>query len=127
MSSIENLRRAHKKLIDFNPSIITIKRERKIEKDGGLEIIREEIGNIRVRIFLEGEHVVPSLIRGLAGEKDIERKWGLIAEWNADIQASPYVQDRFSCELGDFEVVQVSEMIFGGECWGKYVELRRIK
>jgi len=122
-----NLRRQHIKwTISQNPVEITIHRTIKQDMGGYFEEIEEDIGPFIVRIFQQGSRI-PRETSTLAGTKNIDRGWGLLAEYTADIKAGSGVMDKFEVPgLGKFQVIAVYPQIVEGQVVGYQADLEKV-
>lgn len=112
--------------IQQNPTTITINRTEKIETGGGFEELHCEVGPFAVRIYQQASQA-PREVSTLAGTKQVDGTWGMLADWKADIRAGPNVLDEFTAPgLGCFRVVEVYQQIVNGELVGHQVTLERV-
>lgn len=124
---ITELRRQHITWnIEQNPTTIIIHRIEKIDMGGYFDEQKDEIGPLVVRIYQYGTWV-PQEVRTLGGTKQIDRTWGMLADWQADIKAGPNVLDKFEVpQIGSFQVVEVYPQKVGGEVVGYQVALEKV-
>jgi hypothetical protein len=125
--TLSEMRRQHLRwLIAQNPTVITIQRIEKLERNGGLAEVKTAHGPYTVRIFPASSRV-PQEVAGIPGTKQVVRSWALIADDEADIQAGPRVQDQFDAPgLGRFVVRVVYPQIALGERVGLQADLERV-
>jgi len=121
------LRRQHTKwAIEQNPTTITIKRTEKIDAGGYFEETHTEIGPFTVRIYQYGTWV-PQEVSTLAGTKQVDRTWGMLMDYEADVKAGPNVLDGFEVPgLGKFQVLEVYPQVVKGELVGYQVALEKV-
>lgn len=121
------LRRQHVAwTIQQNPLTVTIQRTEKIEKDGHLDEVQSFHGPYTVRIFRR-QTSAPQEISTLAGTKQVDRGWGLLAGHEVEIKAGANVLDEFEVEgLGMFQVLAVYPQIVQGEAVGYQVDLEKV-
>jgi len=83
------LRRQHTSwAIQQNPTTITIHRTEKIDMGGYFEEVESEVGPFVVRIYQYGTWI-PQDVSTLAGTKQVDKTWGMLADWQADIRQDP--------------------------------------
>lgn len=127
MKNIAEMRRKHTAWsIEQNPSIITINRQQKIEKDGYFKDSHTELEPQKVRVFVSKSRTTQT-ITTLAGQKQIDRYYGLLADHEADIKADIHTTDEFSVDGMTFEVKSVYPQRIAGELVGYQCELERRK
>ena len=102
------LRRQHTKwAIQQNPTTITIRRTEKIDVGGHFEEVKSEVGPFVVRIYQYGTWA-PRQVNTLAGTKQVDRTWGMLMDYEADVKAGSNVLDEFEVpDLGRFQVLEV--------------------
>jgi len=70
---------------------------------------------------------VPQEVSTLAGTKQVDKAWGMLADWQADIKAGPNVLDEFEVPgMGRFQVLEVYPQRVNGEVVGYQVALERV-
>ena len=121
------LRRQHTKwAIEQNPTTITIHRTEKIDAGGYFEEIESEVGPFTVRIYQYGTWV-PQEVSTLAGTKQVDRTWGMLMDYEADVKAGSNVLDEFEVPgLGKFQVLEVYPQVVKGELVGYQVALEKV-
>src|SRR5690606_14188932 len=121
------LRRQHTQwAIQQNPTTITIHRTEKMDAGGYFEEVESEVGPFTVRIYQYGTWV-PQEISTLAGTKQVERTWGMLMEYEADVKAGPNVLDEFEVVgIGKFQVLEVYPQVVKGELVGYQVILKKV-
>ena len=121
------LRRQHVKwAIQQNPTTITIRRTEKIDAGGYFEEVEREIGSFVVRIYQYGTWA-PQEVSTLAGTKQVDRTWGMLMDYEADVKAGPNVMDEFEVPgLGKFQVLDVYPQVVKGELVGYQVTLEKV-
>jgi len=124
---IVTLRRQHTKwAIQQNPVEIIIQRTEKVEVGGGFEEKESEVGPFVVRIYQYGTWI-PQDVSTLAGTKQVDKTWGMLADWQADIKAGPNVLDEFDVpEMGKFQVLEVYPQKVKSEIVGYQVALEKV-
>jgi hypothetical protein len=102
------LRRQHTKwAIEQNPTTITIYRTEKIDAGGYFEEVESEVGPFVVRIYQYGTWA-PQEVNTLAGTKQVDKTWGMLMDYEADVKAGSNVLDEFEVlGLGRFQVLEV--------------------
>jgi hypothetical protein len=124
---IVTLRRQHTKwAIEQNPTTITIHRTEKIDTGGYFEEIESEVGPFVVRIYQYGTWA-PQEVSTLAGTKQVDRTWGMLMDYEADVKAGSNVLDEFEVQgLGKFQVLEVYPQKVKGEIVGYQVTLEKV-
>ena len=112
--------------IQQNPGAITIQRTEKVDMGGYFDEVKSTKGPFTVRIF-QKDYTFPKEASTLAGTKQIDGGWGLIADWDADIKASSNILDEFDVpDLGHFIIVAVYPQIVQGEIVGYWADLEKV-
>lgn len=121
------LRRRHTAwAIQQNPTVIDIKRTEKTDAGGYFEEAESEVGPFTVRIFAQGTQV-PQEVSTLAGIKQLDKAWGILADWKADIKAGPNTLDEFEVPgMGSFQVVGVFPQVVNNELVGHQAILEKV-
>ncbi|GIO36206.1 hypothetical protein J41TS12_10670 [Paenibacillus antibioticophila] len=112
--------------ISQNPTQIVIHRREKIRKGGGHEEVESDLSPVTVRIFVARTQV-PQTVSVLAGTKQTDKMYSLLADEHADIKAGPNVTDRFEAFGETFEVVSVQPQRVQGVTVGYQADLERVK
>ena len=122
-----SLRRQHTKwAIQQNPTTITIHRTEKIDMGGYFEEVEGEVGSFVVRIYQYGTWM-PQEVSTLVGTKQVNRTWGMLMDYEADVKAGPNVLDKFEVPgLGKFQVLEVYPQKVKGEIVGYQVALEKV-
>jgi len=120
-------RRQHTKwAIQQNPTTITIHRTEKIDMGGYFEEVESEVGPFTVRIYQYGTWV-PQEVSTLAGTKQVDRTWGMLMDYEADVKAGSNVLDEFEVPgLGKFQVLDAYPQVVKGELVGYQVTLEKV-
>lgn len=121
------LRRQHISwAIQQNPTTITINRTEKIDAGGYFDEVHSEVGPFIVRIYQYGTWA-PQEVNTLAGTKQVDRTWGMLMDYEADVKAGPNVLDEFEVAgIGKFQVLEVYPQIVKGELVGYQVALEKV-
>ena len=124
---VVTLRRQHTKwAIQQNPVEITIQRTEKVDMGGYFDEVESEHGPYTARIFQKGSKI-PQEVSTLAGTKQVEAAWGLLADHEAEIKAGINVLDEFEVPgLGKFQVLEVYPQVVKGELVGYQVALEKV-
>lgn len=112
--------------ISQNPTQITIHRKEKVRKGGGYDEVESDLPPVTVRIFVTRSQI-PQTVSVLAGTKQSDKMYSLLADEHADIKASPTVTDRFTALGETFEVVSVQPRVVHGVVVGYQADLERVK
>ncbi|MGY0692622.1 hypothetical protein ACW2QC_07485 [Virgibacillus sp. FSP13] len=121
------LRKAH---IDWNinqnPTTISIKRTEKKRIGGGFDEVGSTVGPFVVRVFAKSSKSGKD-VSTLAGTKEVNTTWSLLADSNADIKSGSEVKDEFEVDvLGKFLVISVRPQIIQSAIVGYQVDLERL-
>jgi len=121
------LRRQHTKwAIQQNPTTITIHRTEKIDMGGYFEEVESEVGSFVVRIYQYGTWA-PQDVSTLVGTKQVDKTWGMLMDYEADVKAGSNVLDEFEVpEMGKFQVLAVYPQIVQGQVVGYQVTLEKV-
>ncbi len=126
MKSIVDMRRKHTKWsIEQNPVEIMIHRTEKRKKEGYIEEVESDVGPFTVRIFVANSSS-PQKVTTLAGEKQVDRYFGLLADHEADIQAGTDVKDEFEAMGMKFLVKSICPQTINSQNVGYQGELERV-
>jgi len=122
-----SLRRQHVAwAIQQNPVTIIIQRTEKTDAGGYFTETPSTHGPYTVRIFQRGTQV-PQTVSTLAGTKETDRTWGLLADYNADFKAGSNILDEFEVAgLGKFQVLNVYPQVVQGEIVGYQADLEKV-
>lgn len=112
--------------IQQNPTEITIQRTVKVDRGGYFEEETNEVGPFTVRIFLKGSQL-PQEVSTLAGKKQEDRGWGLLAGEDAQVMAGTNAKDEFEVPgIGRFQVVSVYPLLVRGVIVGYQADLEKV-
>lgn len=125
MNIVELRRKNTKFSIEQNPTEIKIKRTEKKKMGGYIDEIESDVGPFIVRIF-NSNASSPQKVTTLAGEKQVDRYFGLLADFEADIQAGTDVKDEFDAMGMKFFVKAIYPQIINNEIVGYQGELERV-
>lgn len=126
MTVVNALRAAHARAIAENPTEITVQRTEKVSMGGGFDEVTSQHGPYTVRIFQQGSRI-PQEVATLAGTKHIDKGWGLLADYQADLRAGPNVKDEFDAPgLGHFLIIAVYPQKVQGQIVGYQVDLEKV-
>lgn len=123
---VEALRRAQQQVIAENPVEITITRIERVEQNGGFDELQSTAGPFTVRVFQRNSGAFPQEVSTLAGTKHVDTRWGLLADWQADIRAGANVKDEFEAFGYRFLVVSVYPQTVYGQVVGYQADLERV-
>ncbi|MFA9457426.1 hypothetical protein ACERJO_11745 [Halalkalibacter sp. AB-rgal2] len=110
--------------IQQNPTDISIKRLVRVKAGGGFDEIEKDVGPFTVRLYVTSGS--PKAISVLAGEKQVDTYYGLLADCQSDIKADTHTTDSFKANGMEFEVKAVFPQTIGGEVTGYQCELERV-
>ncbi|MHC8516992.1 hypothetical protein [Sporosarcina sp. ITBMC105] len=126
MKSLVEMRRAHTKWnIEQNPVVVTIHRTEKRKGGGYIEEAESDVGPFTVRIFVSHSNTNQT-VTTLAGEKQVDRYFGLLADYQSDIRAGTTVKDEFVAMGMRFLVKAVYPQTINGQIVGYQGELERV-
>jgi hypothetical protein len=111
--------------IQQNPTQITVHRTEKVDMGGYFDEAISTLGPFTVRIFAEGNRM-PLDVTTLAGTKQIDKGWGLLADANANIKAGPNVLDEFDALGGHFIIKAVYPQYVKDELVGYQADLEKV-
>ncbi len=112
--------------IQQNPTTIVINRTEKTDMGGYFEEAKSEVGPFVVRIYQYGTWI-PQDVSTLAGTKQVDKTWGMLADWLGDVKAGPNVLDKFEVPgIGSFQVLEVYPQVVKGELVGYQVALEKV-
>jgi hypothetical protein len=121
-----DMRRKHTKWsIQQNPSTIMIHRIEKKKMKGYIEEVENDVGPFVVRIFVS-KSSSSQTVTTLAGDKQVDRYFGLLADHKADIQAGTNVKDEFEANGMKFLVKGVYPQTIKNEIVGYQCEIERV-
>ncbi|HBZ09122.1 MAG TPA: hypothetical protein DEO65_04430 [Bacillus bacterium] len=125
MNPVELRRKDTKWNIAQNPTTITIKRTEKIRAGGAIDEVELPVGPFTVRIF-SSKTAFPKTVTTLAGEKHVDQHYGLLADYEADIQAGTNVKDEFEVNGMKFIVIAVHPQSINGQIVSYQCELEKV-
>ncbi|NPV30499.1 MAG: hypothetical protein HPY58_12795 [Firmicutes bacterium] len=126
MTAANALRAANARAIAENPTQIAVQRTEKVDMGGYFDEVVSQRGPFTVRIFQQGMRI-PQEVASLAGTKQVDKGWGLLADYNADLRAGPNVKDEFDVPgLGHFVVIAVYPQKVQGQIVGYQADLERV-
>jgi hypothetical protein len=112
--------------IEQNPTKITVNRTEKTRSGGGFEENSPALDSIVVRIYTKSS-ASSKEISDLAGTKQRDVTWSMLADYNADIKAGPNVTDEFDVPgFGHFVIQSVRPQIVKGTIVGYQADLERV-
>lgn len=116
-SVVEALRRAQRQAIAENPVEITITRIEKVERGGAFEEKKSTVGPFLVRLFNRNSNVLVKEISTLAGMKQVDTRWGMLADWQAEFRVGSNVLDTFVA----FDTTFIITAIYPQTAYGQIV------
>lgn len=125
MNFVEMRRKNTKWSIEQNPADITITRTEKKDMGGYFEDIEATLTPQTVRVFSE-KSSSQQVVSGLIGEKQVDRHFGILADYEADIKAGTHVKDEFEADGMFFVIKSVYPQSINGEVVGYQGELERV-
>lgn len=125
--SFADVRRQHIAFnIGQNPTTISIQRMEKRRKGGGYKEVSTSLPPVTIRIYTARSQI-PKTISILAGTKQTDKTYGLLADEWADIKAGPEVTDRFIANGEHFEIVAIYPQMVADTLVGYQAALERVK
>ena len=112
--------------ISQNPTDIAIHRKENVRKGGGYEEVESDLPPFTIRIFVARTQV-PQTVSVLAGTKQTDKMYSLLADEHADIKVGPDVSDHFTALGETFEVISVQPQIVQGVTVGFQADMERVK
>lgn len=126
MDEVERRRQQVMWNIRQNPTEIMIKRTQKTPIRGHFEETKSEIGPFIVRLFKKSLGRKQE-VSDLGGTKQNDNGWGLLADYQADIQDSSTIKDEFDVPgVGHFQVASVFPQMLNGQAVGFQVDLEKV-
>lgn len=126
MESLEQRRKQIIWNISLNPISITVKRTKKTPLNGGFSQSESQHGPFIVRLFLQ-KSGNQNTISSLAGEKQVDNSWGMLADYTADIKSGTDMMDKFDVTgLGCFQISKVNPQIVMGQIAGYQADLEKV-
>lgn len=124
---LATLRRQHIAwVIAQNLTTVTIQRTEKVDRGGYFDEIKSQHGPVKVRIF-PGSSQNQHDVAGLAGTKQVDRGWVLLADHHADLRAGSNLKDEFDVPgVGHFLVKAVYPQIIQGQTVGVQADLEKV-
>lgn len=127
MKNIYEIRREHTKWsIEQNKTTITIERTQKVDKGGYFDKLKDFLPPQTVRIFSSKSNTSQK-VTTLAGEKQVDRHFGLLADYEADVKADTNTKDEFVVDGMTFIIKSVYPQTINGKLTGYQCELERVK
>lgn len=112
--------------IQQNPTKIIVQRTEKVDVGGYFDEVKSVHGPYTVRIFQQGMRI-PQEISTLAGTKQVDKGWGMLADYQTNIKAGPDVQDEFDVPgLGHFCILAVYPQVVQGQVVGYQADLEKV-
>ncbi len=126
MNLIATMKNAQAQVIAENPVQITIRRTTKVAEGGGFNEHASNVGPFTVRVYQQ-KAVNSQETSALVGTKYVSKSWGLLTDYQADVQASPTIKDEFDvADVGRFVVKAVYPQKIQGEIWGYQADLEKV-
>ncbi|MEK5068102.1 hypothetical protein [Sporosarcina sp. FSL K6-1508] len=126
MMNLVEMRRQHTRWsIDQNPAEIIVKRTEKKKAEGHIAVVETDEGPFVVRVFVSSSNTSQK-VTTLAGEKQVDRYFGLLADHEADIRAGTNVKDEFEAMGMKFLVKAIYPQTIHGQVTGYQGELERV-
>lgn len=130
-SLLATLRQAHQALIDQNPVSVTVSRTALASNGAGgfnAPVAVPQAQPITVRVYEEQPLQNGTRVEtDLPGQRQVTKRWGLLAPATADLKADPLTTDEFAVAgLGAFRVKAVVPKRHAGALYGLQAELEQI-
>jgi len=110
--------------IEENPTEITINSSTRKVIDGAWKI-EKGTKTLKVRIFQQKNTEVSS-ISDIKGTADISKKYGMLADYLADLRDVSEEKIKFDSPYGKMEIIAAYPQIVQGEICGYQCELKRV-
>jgi hypothetical protein len=121
-----NQRRQHTEWsIQQNPVQIFINRTEKIKSGGGFTEVKSSKGPFTVRLFQQGLKT-PQDVSTLAGTKKVDKGWGMIADFRADLKSGTNVIDEFDTKDGHFRIINIYPQTVFDQTVGYQCDLEKV-
>ena len=112
--------------IGQNPVSITITRTEKVPADGGFNEQISTKGPFTVRLYQQTVSRSTQDISVPAGSKKVDKGWGMLADYLADVKAGTDIIDEFDAIGGHFKIVNVNPQIVNNQAVGYQCDLERV-
>lgn len=127
MIKLVELRRKHTQWsIKQNATDITINRTTKEDMGGYFEENETTLDPQTVRIFVSKANTNQTVVT-LAGQKQVDRYFGLLADHEADLKADTHTTDQFEVDGMTFVIKAVYPQTINSQLVGYQCELERVK
>lgn len=127
MINLVEMRRKHTKWsIKQNATDITINRTTKEDMGGYFEENETTLEPQTVRIFVS-KASTSQTVTTLAGQKQVDRYFGLLADHKADLKADTHTIDQFEVDGMTFVIKAVYPQTINSQLVGYQCELERVK
>lgn len=124
MISPEKRKRDILKVIELNPTKITIKNTERVEKDGAFEEI-ETSRELTVRIYNQKQSEV-KVSSDTKGTSYTSRKYGMLMDHTSELEVDSRKSIEFTCIYGKLRILAIYPQISKGEICGYQCDLERI-
>ena len=111
--------------INQNPVSIFITRTEKTRSGGGFTETKSSIGPFTVRIYQQKSSSQQE-VSSMAGTKQKNPNWGMLADYQSDIKAGTNVTDEFDALGGHFKVTTVNPQYCNNQIIGYQCDLEQV-
>lgn len=124
MVTVDERRGDITRTIALNPTTITIKHEKRKEVDGAWQVERGE-HQLTVRLFEQKSPEV-IMISEKKGTANTTKKYGMLADYKANLQDVATEDLTFETPYGDMKVLGIYPQIARGQICGYQCDLKRV-
>lgn len=124
MVTVDERRGDITRTIALNPTTITIKYEKRKEVDGAWQVERGE-HQLTVRLFEQKSPEV-IMISEKKGTANTTKKYGMLADYKANLQDVATEDLTFETPYGDMKVLGIYPQIARGQICGYQCDLKRV-
>lgn len=124
MVTVDERRGDISRTIALNPTTVTLKYAKRTEVDGAWKVERGE-HQLTVRLFEQKSPEV-IMISDKKGTANTTKKYGMLADYKANLQDIATEDIGFQTPYGDMELIGVYPQIARGEICGYQCDLKRV-
>ncbi|WKV08195.1 hypothetical protein Q2T46_11720 [Thermoanaerobacterium sp. CMT5567-10] len=114
-----------KKAIEQNPIMIVINRTEKKDMGGYFDEIKSQHGPYVACIYQQSTRISKD-VATLAGTKQVDKTFILIADKYTDIRSGPNVKDEFDVDFGHFMITAVYPIMIKDQLIGYQADLEKV-
>lgn len=126
MSVVAALKAGRRQMIAESPLTITIERRARVSSDGGFTENSSAVGPFTVRLYLTAARTAHG-VQTLAGNAQVDPRYGLVADASVDLKAGPTVVDEFVADGRRYRILAVVPLRCAGEIYGYQAECEQVQ